>query len=112
VHSVVSDMAPNYSGNPSMDHDHIMRLVAAVLYLATQPPVLLVTGGTCVCVRVHTLLVTTGGSWVCKVWDGPTRMPFVENTVRPLFTNVHMYKPAASRSGSAEMYIVATGFRS
>ena len=56
-------------------------------------------------------LLAEGGSFVCKVWQGGTESALLA-PLKTLFTTVRHAKPPASRAESAEVYVVAQGFRS
>jgi 23S rRNA (uridine2552-2'-O)-methyltransferase len=51
-----------------------------------------------------------GGSFVAKVLQGGTEGSLLADLKRD-FTLVKHVKPAASRKDSAELYVLATGFR-
>jgi 23S rRNA (uridine2552-2'-O)-methyltransferase len=51
-----------------------------------------------------------GGSFLAKVIQGGTESTLLARLKRD-FANVKHIKPAASRSDSAELYVLATGFR-
>jgi 23S rRNA (uridine2552-2'-O)-methyltransferase len=55
-------------------------------------------------------VLAPGGGFVAKVWQGGTEGSLLVDLKRD-FTQVRHAKPAASRAGSAEMYVVATGYR-
>jgi len=88
---VLSDMAASASGHRATDHLKIMALCEAAAHFAFD-------------------VLTPGGAFVAKVLQGGA-----ENTILALlkqrFTSVAHVKPPASRKDSAEMYVVATGFR-
>jgi 23S rRNA (uridine2552-2'-O)-methyltransferase len=88
---VLSDMAANATGHRRTDHLKIMALVEAAAEFATE-------------------VLKPGGAFLAKVLQGGT-----ENTLlaelRRNFASVKHIKPAASRSDSAELYVLATGFR-
>ena len=88
---VLSDMAPPASGHPAADHLRIMGLVEAALPFAAD-------------------VLARNGTFVCKVWQGGTEAGLLA-TMKRLFRTVRHVKPAASRARSAEIYVVATGFR-
>jgi 23S rRNA (uridine2552-2'-O)-methyltransferase len=88
---VISDMAPNASGNPSLDHLRIIGLVDAALEFAYQ-------------------VLKPGGGFVCKVWQGGTEAELLKN-LRTRFTSVRHAKPPSSRKDSAETFLVALGFK-
>ena len=85
---ILSDMAPNTSGDRTIDHYGSARLVTLVLD------------------RARTLL-RPGGSLVAKVLEGET-YPELLARCRAEFAAVKGFKPKASRSESTEMFIVAT----
>jgi 23S rRNA (uridine2552-2'-O)-methyltransferase len=51
-----------------------------------------------------------GGSFVCKVLQGGTEAALLAELKRDFLTVKHI-KPPASRSDSAELYLLARGFR-
>lgn len=88
---VLSDMAAAASGHPATDHLKIMALLEAALDFS-----------------IHVL--APGGTFVAKVLQGGTEKQLLL-TLKKLFTHVHHAKPDASRKDSAEMYVVALGFK-
>ncbi len=88
---VLSDMAPNASGNPSLDHLRIIGLVEAALEFAYE-------------------VLKPGGGFVCKVWQGGAQAELLK-TLRSRFTSVRHAKPPSSRKDSAETFLVALGFK-
>lgn len=91
VDVVLSDMAPPSSGHAGADHLRIMGLAEAALAFAAD-------------------VLAPGGSFVCKVWQGGTESGLLAEMKR-MFRSVRHAKPKASRPESAELYVVATGFR-
>lgn len=89
---VLSDMAPNASGTPSLDHLRIVVLAEAAFLFACD-------------------ILKEGGSFVCKVWQGGAEHALLAQ-IKQRFREVKHAKPKASRADSAETYLVATGFRS
>jgi 23S rRNA (uridine2552-2'-O)-methyltransferase len=88
---VLSDMAPNTTGHTATDHLRIIALAELALDFAIK-------------------ILAPGGSFVAKVFQGGSE----KNMLIPLkhcFTSVKHAKPPASRKGSSELYVVATGFR-
>jgi 23S rRNA (uridine2552-2'-O)-methyltransferase len=55
-------------------------------------------------------VLSPGGTFVCKVFQGGTEAELLAQLKRDFATVKHV-KPAASRSDSAELYLLATGFR-
>jgi len=88
---VMSDMAPNMSGIAEVDHDRGMYLVELSLDFAEKT-------------------LAPGGDYLVKVFQGRDYMPFVQR-LRGLFGQVKVRKPKASRSRSAELYLLARQFR-
>ncbi|MCK5871181.1 MAG: 23S rRNA (uridine(2552)-2'-O)-methyltransferase RlmE [Methylococcales bacterium] len=88
---VLSDMAPNLSGNKSTDQ-------ARALYLAELALDTAVT------------ILDKGGAFLVKVFQG---MGFDEyhRQVKQSFKSVVIRKPKASRARSREVYILAKGFK-
>ena len=94
---VLSDMAPPSTGQPDVDHLRIMGLAEAALAFAAEA--LKPAQG-----------AYPGGAFVVKVRQGSGEPEFFAE-VRKRFTTVRRIKPPASRPESAEVYVVATGFR-
>jgi 23S rRNA (uridine2552-2'-O)-methyltransferase len=88
---VLSDMAPPASGHPDVDHLRIVALVEAAVEFAVE-------------------VLGPGGGLVAKVWQGGTESQLLAKMKRA-FTTVRHVKPPSSRAESAEVYVVATGFR-
>ncbi|SJM95790.1 23S rRNA methyltransferase [Crenothrix polyspora] len=91
VDLVMSDMAPNMSGNKGVDQPSAMYL--GELALDTAKAVL-----------------TKNGTFLVKVFQGEGFEAFHQE-VRQLFSTVHIRKPKASRPRSNEVYILAKGFK-
>ncbi len=88
---VLSDMAAPTVGHARTDHLRIMGLAEAAAGFACD-------------------VLAPGGAFVCKVLQGGTEKELLE-LLKSSFTVVRHVKPPASRSDSAELYVVATGFR-
>lgn len=88
---VMSDMAANATGHRRTDHLKIMGLAEAAAEFARA-------------------VLEPGGAFVAKVLKGGTENTLLADLKRDFATVRHM-KPASSRPDSAELYVVATGFR-
>jgi len=88
---VLSDMAPNISGNRSVDQPRSMYLAELALDL---------------CERA----LGPGGDFVCKLFQGEGTDAFIANA-RHKFGRVRVMKPDASRPGSREVYLVARNYQ-
>jgi 23S rRNA (uridine2552-2'-O)-methyltransferase len=88
---VLSDMAANATGHAKTDHLKIMALVEAAAEFARE-------------------VLAPGGTFLAKVLQGGTEAALLAALKRDFATVKHV-KPAASRSDSAELYLLATGFR-
>jgi 23S rRNA (uridine2552-2'-O)-methyltransferase len=88
---VLSDMAANATGHAKTDHLKIMALVEAAADFARE-------------------VLAPGGTFLAKVLQGGTEAAVLAGLKRD-FKSVKHVKPAASRSDSAELYLLATGFR-
>ncbi len=88
---VLSDMHAPAMGHKSTDYLRIMSLVEAALDLAED-------------------ILAPGGAFLCKVLQGGADKELVARLNRS-FAKVRHVKPKASRADSAEMYVLATGFR-
>ncbi|HEX2066094.1 MAG TPA: RlmE family RNA methyltransferase [Candidatus Thermoplasmatota archaeon] len=88
---VVSDMAPDMSGNYELDQVRSVQLGEMALDFATR----------------H---LREGGHFACKVFEGADFQAF-RDLVRRHFRSVYQYHPAASRRSSSEVYLVAKGLK-
>ena len=88
---VMSDMAANATGHRKTDHLRIMALAEAAAMFARE-------------------VLEPGGAFLCKVLQGGTEGALLADLKRD-FAAVKHVKPAASRPDSAELYVLATGFR-
>jgi 23S rRNA (uridine2552-2'-O)-methyltransferase len=88
---VLSDMASNATGHRKTDHLRIMALAEAAAEFAGE-------------------VLAPGGAFLCKVLQGGTEVTLLAQLKRD-FASVKHVKPAASRTDSAELYLLATGFR-
>ncbi len=88
---VLSDMAPSSSGHTGTDHLRIIALAELALAFAAD-------------------VLRPGGAFVCKVLQGGTE-PGLLKQMKQMFATVKHAKPPSSRAESAELYVVAKGFR-
>ena len=88
---VLSDMAANTTGHKKTDHLRIVGLVETAAEFARS-------------------VLVPGGAFLAKVFQGGTEGSLLAELKRD-FATVRHVKPAASRAGSAELYVLATGFR-
>ncbi|MGE0701560.1 MAG: RlmE family RNA methyltransferase, partial [Hyphomicrobiaceae bacterium] len=88
---VLSDMAAPTTGHTSTDHLRIMGLADAALAFAVE-------------------VLSPGGSFLCKVFQGGSERDLLIE-LKQRFKIVRHVKPPASRAGSAELYVLATGFK-
>lgn len=88
---VMSDMAAAATGHAATDHLRTVALAEAALDIAEA-------------------LLAPGGAFVAKVLQGGTEAALLARLKRG-FAKVRHVKPPASRKDSAELYVVATGFR-
>jgi 23S rRNA (uridine2552-2'-O)-methyltransferase len=88
---VMSDMAANTTGHKKTDHLRIIGLAEAAIYFARE-------------------ILAPGGVFLAKVFQGGTESQLLNDLKRD-FAVVRHVKPAASRADSAELYVLATGFR-
>lgn len=91
VQLLLSDMAPNMSGNKAMDQPRAIYL--GELALDTAQAVL-----------------SKGGTFLIKMFQGAGFDQFMQE-VKQHFSSVVIRKPKASRSRSNEVYILARGFK-
>ena len=88
---VLSDMAANATGHRKTDHLRIMALAEAATLFARE-------------------VLDERGSFLCKVLQGGTEAVLLAELKRDFETVKHV-KPPASRTDSAELYLLARGFR-
>jgi 23S rRNA (uridine2552-2'-O)-methyltransferase len=88
---VLSDMAAPTTGHAGTDHLRIMGLAETAASFAAE-------------------VLSPGGAFLCKVFQGGTERGLLD-LLKKDYAVVRHIKPPASRSGSAEMYVLATGFR-
>ena len=91
VDLVMSDMAPNMSGNDTVDQAQSMYLVELALDMCHQ-------------------VMKPDGKFVVKVFQGEGFDQFMAD-VKSAFKVVKVRKPESSRARSREVYLVATGFK-
>ena len=88
---VLSDMAANTTGHKKTDHLRIMDLLELAIDFACE-------------------VLAKDGAFLAKVFQGGTEGELLKR-LKTDFSAVHHVKPEASRQGSAELYVLATGFR-
>ena len=88
---VLSDMAAQGTGHTRTDHLRIMGLAEAAVEFACQ-------------------VLVPGGVFLCKVLQGGTERELLQR-LKQAFATIKHVKPPASRTQSAELYVIATGFR-
>ena len=88
---VLSDMAAPTVGHNKTDHLRIMGLAELAANFAVD-------------------VLAPGGTFLCKVLQGGTERDLLD-LLKKNFASVRHVKPPASRSDSAELYVLATGFR-
>jgi len=88
---VLSDMAANATGHARTDHLKIMALVELAADFARE-------------------VLAPGGAFLSKVLQGGTEASLLAALKRDFKTVKHI-KPPSSRADSAELYLLATGFR-
>lgn len=88
---VMSDMAPNISGNKAVDQPKSMVLAELALEVAKKT-------------------LRRRGDFVCKLFQGQGADAFIADT-RQAFAKVRVMKPKASRPGSNEVYLVARNYQ-
>jgi 23S rRNA (uridine2552-2'-O)-methyltransferase len=91
VDLVMSDLAPNISGNRAIDQPRAMHVAELALDFARQ-------------------VLNRRGDFVIKLFQGAGIDEFVAD-VRRSFSSVKVRKPKASRAGSREVYLVARNYQ-
>ena len=88
---VLSDMAPNLSGNPGHDHEAITQLVYTVLRFS-----------------LHN--AAPGSSLLTKTFNGSNHSKIIRDLER-VYSSVRTVKPPSSRAESAEVFILAQNLK-
>jgi 23S rRNA (uridine2552-2'-O)-methyltransferase len=88
---VVSDVSPNVSGIWELDHARQIDLASNSLQIAAS-------------------ILRSGGNFLVKVFQGDMLNAFVDEA-KPHFSFVKLVKPKASRSKSAELYVLGMNYR-
>ena len=88
---VMSDMAANATGHRKTDHLRIVGLAELAIDFARD-------------------VLAPGGFFLAKVLQGGSENQLLANLKKD-FTSVKHVKPKASRADSAELYVLATGYR-
>lgn len=89
--AVISDAAPNTSGNRTVDTARSAALVEQVLLIASQA-------------------LAPGGGLVAKIFQGGDEQQLLAR-MRSEFTTARLIKPKASRDESFETFLVGQGYR-
>lgn len=91
VNCVLSDMAPNASGIKSMDQENLMELAFAVVTFAKE-------------------VSATNAMVLVKIWENG-ELHKLEKFIEESYETCKIVKPNASRSDSAEKFILGKGFK-
>ncbi len=89
--AVISDMAANTTGHKKTDHLRIVHLGEIAIEFACE-------------------VLKPGGFFLAKMFQGGTENHLLA-TLKQSFSVVRHVKPKASRADSAELYVLATGFK-
>jgi 23S rRNA (uridine2552-2'-O)-methyltransferase len=88
-HAVISDMAPNTTGNKDVDAARSFDLCEAALNLSQE-------------------YLVPNGVFLCKIFQGELFQAF-SNRVKKCFKRQHLFKPQSSRKASKEIFIIGIG---
>ncbi len=91
INVVISDAAPNISGNYSIDQAKSIYLAESALHLAER-------------------LLAQNGNFVVKVFEGEDFKEFVDK-VKENYKARKIFSPKASRTRSSEIYVIGLGFQ-
>jgi 23S rRNA (uridine2552-2'-O)-methyltransferase len=91
VDIVISDLAPNISGNRAIDQPRSMALVEAAIQFAEE-------------------VLKPGGCFLTKLFQGEGQRE-IELVLRERFQRLKRFKPKASRPESREIYLLACNYR-
>lgn len=87
---ILSDMAPDISGNYSVDHARSVYLCQQALAVADQ-------------------LLVEDGHLVCKIFQGDLINEFVDE-MKKRFQSLKRFSPKASRKSSSELYLIGKSY--
>jgi 23S rRNA (uridine2552-2'-O)-methyltransferase len=88
---VMSDMAAPATGHRETDHIRIIALAEAAYEFAAE-------------------VLAPGGTFIAKVFQGGSEKDLLAR-LKHDFATIRHVKPPASRAESAEVYVIAQGFR-
>jgi len=88
---ILSDMAPNTTGDPTSDHFHSIRLAEHVLTLTPA-------------------ILRPGGAMIVKVFEGESYPDYLR-AVKQNFSAAKGFRPKATRGASREIFVVARDSR-
>jgi 23S rRNA (uridine2552-2'-O)-methyltransferase len=91
VDVVISDMAPNISGNRAIDQPRSMALIESALQFSED-------------------VLNPGGSFLTKLFQGEGQRE-IEVAMAERFERLKRFKPRASRPESREIYLLACNYR-
>lgn len=95
VDVVLSDMAPNPTGDNQTDHLRLINLCRTVFGLFTEE---------------KAFELSRNGVFLCKIWDGSARGELIRE-LSDRFSTVKTIKPTACRDNSAELYLFCRNFK-
>ena len=85
-HVVMSDMAPDTTGNKHVDSARSYNLCEAAWYIAQKA-------------------LVSGGTFICKIFQGEDFDQFM-NLVKSDYKTYKIYKPKSTRKASKEVYVI------
>jgi len=85
-HIVMSDMAPDTTGNKNVDAARSFNLCQAALRIAKD-------------------LLVDGGSFICKIFQGEDFKEFIDS-IKLSFNKHKIFKPQSSKKSSKEIYVI------
>ncbi|QNS02053.1 MAG: rRNA methyltransferase [Buchnera aphidicola (Pentalonia nigronervosa)] len=88
IHLIISDIAPNITGNSAVDMPRIIELCKSVL-------------------KISRYILSRNGRFVLKSFHGEGFNAFYEE-IKTFFSKVKICKPKSSRARSREIFILAT----
>ena len=85
---VLSDVAPNTTGDKFLDSQISLRMIKKVFELANS-------------------ILKKGGSVVAKVFQGEDLDEYIKSDLKNMYEKIFRFKPKSSRKESKEIYVVA-----
>jgi len=89
---VMSDMAPNTTGNKGLNHQKSLDLCSEVIKICDQ-------------------YLKPNSNLICKGFQGVDFQEFIIEEIKPRFNRYKLFKPGSSRKESVEIFIIGFSYK-